>query len=139
MSSVKFSMDQVESFDRLQAVMDQMNNPGPLIDKVLHNRGADEIKKNIQLLLPVSGRHWKGKKTAAKSAKPFRQEFDDMSVMTRTIKNYHYLYFPDDGTTTYRHIGFHGVPREFMYGGAENSADKIIDMCIDRIIKELEG
>ena len=139
MSSVLFNLEISEGYERLSQAMDNLDGQaGPLIDEVLQSKGGQTIEENIHMLLPVSGRHWKKKKAPAVSAQPFTQEFEDMSVTTRTVKNYHYLYFPDDGTNTYHHIGYHGVPREFMYHGAENSAEKIIDMCVDRIIQELE-
>ena len=43
-----------------------------IINEYLGGEGGDLIKEGIQNLLPVSGRTWKGKKRAAKSADPFR-------------------------------------------------------------------
>lgn len=135
MSKVLFRCDESAVFEKLQEKMDNFDGySGPLIDEVLHGKGAALIKSNIHNILPESGRNWKGKKRAAKAAQPFKQENDTLSVMTRTIKNYHYLYFPDDGHTTLKHAG----NQQFMYRGADSSAEKIIDMCVERIAQEME-
>ena len=143
MSTVLFNLEEDEGFGRLQASMEKLGeDSGQIVDKVLHGEGAKLIRQNIKMILPASGRHWKGKKPAARSVAPttaFRQENGTLAVTTRTMKNYHYLYFPDDGHTTLRHHGYHGVPREFMLHGAENSAERIIDMCVESITQELEG
>lgn len=137
MSTVLFKLDEDVGFDRLQAKMQEMGSgSGQLVDEVLHGEGAEVIRKNIKMILPVSGRKWKGKKPAAKvAAAPFKQEDGKLSVTTKTQRNYHYLYFPDDGHTTLKHAG----NQQFMLHGAENSAEKIIDMCVSKIVQELEG
>lgn len=137
MSTVLFKMDEEEGFTRLQAKMQEMGSgSGQLVDDVLHGEGAKLIRKNIKMILPVSGRTWKGKKPAAKiAAAPFKQEDGKLSVTTKTQRNYHYLYFPDDGHTTLKHAG----NQQFMYHGAENSAEQIIDMCVSKIVQKLEG
>lgn len=134
-SRVIFRCDENEVFGRLQEKMENFPGySGPVIDSVLHGEGAKLIRGNIHDILPVSGRTWKGKKPAAKDAQPFRQEDGELSVTTRTVKNYHYLYFPDDGHTTLRHAG----NQQFMYRGAENSASRIIDLCVEELTQELE-
>lgn len=135
MAKVVFELQETDSFERLSQKMESFDGyVGPIIDDVLHNKGAPLIRENIHNLLPASGRTWKGKKPAARDAQPFTQEFDAMQVTTKTIKNYHYLYFPDDGSTTYHHIG----DQQFMYRGADKSAEKIIDECVDKITQEME-
>lgn len=135
MSNVVFNLEVSESFDRLAQKLESFDGyAGPIIDDVLRNKGAPLIRENIHNLLPSSGRTWRGKKPAARSAQPFTQEFDAMQVTTKTIKNYHYLYFPDDGSTTYHHVG----NQQFMYRGADESAEKIIDECVDKLTQEME-
>lgn len=136
MSRVDFNITEQETFGQLQERMDALGDrSGAIIDGVLHGKGAEEIRSEIHMLLPESGRRWRGKRTAAKKAKnPFRQEDETLSVTVRTVKGYHYLYFPDDGHTTLRHAG----NQEFMYRGAENASDAIVDMCITNLLKEME-
>lgn len=139
MASSTFQLD-TQQFERLQRAMaDYEGNAGKTIDEVLHNEGGKLIQDEIMRLLPESGRTWKGKKTAAKRAKPFVQDNGSLSVTIRTKTAYNYLYFPDDGTNTKNHIGYKGRPREFMYKGAENQTSEIIDRCIDRLIKKWES
>ena len=64
-----FRVDATE-FERLQNAI--KNFPGDaetVINEVLHGEGSQLIQDSIRNLMPVSGREWKGKKPAAKSAK----------------------------------------------------------------------
>lgn len=112
---------------------------GREVDDVLHNEGGKLINDEIMRLLPASGRKWSGKKPAAKSTQPFTQLDGTLSVTIATKSAYNYLYFPDDGTNTKRHIGYKGKPREFMMKGAENKTGEIIDRCINRLIQRWES
>lgn len=135
MAGSQFQLD-ASQVDRLQKTMTQYaGHAGQIVDEVLHNEGGKLISEEIMRLLPESGRTWAGKKPAAKQAKPFMQENGSLSVTVKTKPAYNYLYFPDDGTNTRRHIGYEGVPREFMRKGGESQADKIIDLCIAKLTK----
>lgn len=135
----RFKMD-VAQAERLEKAMSNYAGlAGKTVDEVLHTQGGKIIQDEIMTLLPESGRMWNGKKTPAKRAQPFTQENGSLSVTIKTKPAYHYLYFPDDGTNTRRHIGYKGKPREFMLHGAENKTEKIIDLCISRLIDEWES
>lgn len=137
MSRAFFALN-TSQFDQLQAAMQQYPGyAGREIDEVLHNEGGKLINDEIMRLLPASGRMWKGKKAAAKSTQPFVQDNGPLSVTIRTKSAYNYLYFPDDGTNTRRHIGYKGKPREFMATGAENQTAKIMDLCINKLIQRM--
>lgn len=142
-SVVRFYLEENRTFAILAEKMAKLAEPGPIIDEVLQEEGGGaKITERIRMILPQSGRKWKGKPTAAALApigRVFRQDYEALTVHTHTIKPYHYLYFPDDGMTTRHHIGINGIPQEFMRRGAENAAPEIADMCINRIIQELEG
>ena len=126
-----FKLD-ASQFEELQEKMQAFGpGSGQIVDRVLHKEGANEIKKNIVPLIHPSGRHWAGKKTSATSAKPFTQENGTQSVTIVSRGAYHYLYFPDDGSNTLHHAG----GQEFMKRGAENSADKIIEICTGKLIE----
>ena len=103
-----------------------------VINDVLHEEGAQEIKKEITRLLPASGRSWKGKGAPARSAMPgkFDQDDDLLAVTIAARGKYHYLYFPDDGTNTKRHVG----NKRFMKKGAEKATSRIIDLCLGKLI-----
>jgi hypothetical protein len=116
--------------DELQKVMsDYPGYAGQAIDEILHGSGEKEIETKIYQLLPVSGRKWSGKKTAAKSAKPFTHEDENLAVTVVSRGTYHYLYFPDDGSNTKRHAG----GQEFMRRGAEAASDKIVNLCVGKL------
>lgn len=131
MARSDFTLD-AEAVEKLQYAMDMYGRGcGRIIDDVLHKQGGKLISDEIMNLLPQSGRSWKGKKKAAKSAQPFTQEDRSLSVTVRTKSAYHYLYFPDDGTNTKNHKG----EQYFMIRGAENQSEKIIDLCVGELIK----
>lgn len=139
MAATTFKLD-TRQFDTLQrAIQLYSGNAERTVNDVLHNEGGKLISDEIMRLLPESGRTWKGKRAAAKRAKPFTQKNENLAVIVRTVSAYHYLYFPDDGTNTKNHVGYRGRPREFMYKGAENQTGAIIDRCINRLIERWES
>lgn len=132
-------MDAEQAEKLRQAMQNYSGLAGREVDDVLHNEGGKLINDEIMRLLPASGRKWNGKKPAAKSTQPFTQFNGSLSVTIATKTAYNYLYFPDDGTSTLRHIGYKGKPREFMMEGAENKKVEIIDRCINRLIRRWES
>lgn len=106
---------------------------GKIIDDVLHGEGARMIKEKIALLIPSSGRSWRGKGAAASAAMPgaFRQDNGRLSVTIAARGKYGYLYFPDDGSNTRKHAG----DRQFMKKGAEAAAEDVIERCIGKLIE----
>lgn len=108
------------------ALIKYEGNAEAKINDVLQGFGGDLIEEKIKLLLPVSGRNWRGKKRAAKYAEPFIRGRANLSVVVKTKTAYGYLYFPDDGTTTRKHVG----EKYFMHGGAEDATPEILERCI---------
>lgn len=104
------------------------------INAILHEEAGDLIQEQIKKIMPVSGRHWKGKKAGAKSAKSLKNVVGNLSVTVTTTKNYQYLYFPDDGTSTRRHVG----EQYFFYRGGEAAQGEVIDRCINKLINTFE-
>lgn len=122
----------ISGVEALQDAMDEYEGAaGPIIDEVLHGDGAEQIKSEIAMLLPSSGRHWKGKAAPASSAMPahFSQDNGSLTVTIAARGRYGYLYFPDDGSDSHKHAG----EQHFMQHGAENATDKIIELCIGRL------
>lgn len=128
-----FHLEYKQTTDLASAMEKFGKGAGRVIDEVLHNTGGQLISDEIMNLLPVSGRKWSGKKMAAKRAQPFVQENGSLSVAIKTKSAYNYLYFPDDGTNTKRHKG----EQYFMWQGAENEAEHIIDLCVSELIKKI--
>lgn len=133
--SVEFNLDDSsvkELFDKISQLPERGEQ---IINEVLWNEGAEEIKTGITALLPVSGRKWKGKKRAAKVGKPFKHINANLEVTIKTTNSYGYLYFPDDGTNTKRHQG----EQYFMLRGTENKASTIMTSCLKKLTKAIEG
>lgn len=124
-----------DAFAKLQQAMKNFpTGAGYVIDEVLHTEGGSLIEEEIRRLMPVSNVTWKGKKPSAKTGNSLTQENHTLGVTIRTTPNYHYLYFPDDGTTTKRHIG----NQQFFFRGAEETQDEIIDRCVNRLVEKIE-
>lgn len=125
----------VSNVERLQtALEDYQGDAETAINDVLHNEGGALIQEQIYRLMPESGKTWKGKKGAAKKSNSLRNTNGNLSVTVRSQKAYQYLYFPDDGTNTRRHVG----NQQFFVGGAEAATNDIIDRCITKLTNTFE-
>ena len=124
-----------QDYESLQLAMARFpQNAEVTVNEVLHNDGGSLIEEEIRRLMPTSSVTWKGKKPHAKTANSLQQENHNLAVTIRTTKDYHYLYFPDDGTTTRSHHG----EQHFFLGGAENQQHEIIMRCINRLRENFE-
>lgn len=124
-----------EDFERLQEALERFPGRGEeAINEVLHGEGGTLIQESIRRLTPVSGKTWKGKAAPAKSGKSLMLVPGNLSVTTKSTKRYHYLYFPDDGTNTRRHVG----NQQFFARGAEEVTREVADRCIDNVINKFE-
>lgn len=123
---------EANDFLKLEKVMIEFRgDTEKVVNDVLHNEAGQLIKEEIIRLMPKSGRKWKGKKGAAKNSNSLKIKGDDnLAVEVKTTNNYHYLYFPDDGTNTRKHIG----NQQFFSHGAKNQSEEIINRCIDRLV-----
>lgn len=131
MASTKLSLDNKGFNELTEAMQNYSDYAGEVVNEVLWDEGGALIAESIQRLLPESGRHWRGKKQAAKQAAPFTQTNEPLAVTVRSKSAYNYLYFPDDGSTTRKHAG----NQQFMLRGAEEKQDEIINLCIVRLTK----
>ena len=118
-----------------QALQNYQGDTESVINDVLHNEAGDLAQEEIKRLIPVSGKSWKGKKTAASKANSLRNVKENLSVTITTQKAYQYLYFPDDGSNTRRHAG----NQQFFLRGAEAVQDEIIERCINKLITNFES
>lgn len=127
---VKFEMDYTD-ISHITSLVSAYESDGlKLINDIIHTEAGEVIRNNINMLLPESGRTWKGKKPPAVKVAPFKEDTSEMMAITiKTKGKYNYLYFPDDGSNTKRHAG----GQQFMARGAEASTRKIIDLCLGRL------
>ena len=128
MASFELDFDEVES---LQQKMEEYGAGAQrIINDVLHGEGGQTIKDKIHMLIPSSGRHWKGKRAPAASADSLQQVNNEMLAVTIKSKTaYNYLYFPDDGSNTVRHAG----GQQFFQHGAEDAAYSVVEMCLGKL------
>lgn len=128
---------EVDKFEKMLDIMEKFSDKAQterVINEYLHEKGGEIIRDNIQKILPVSGRIWRGKKPAASQTNPFLIKKENLAVVVKTKGTYNYLYFPDDGTNTEHHAG----NQQFMFRGATDSQDRIVNEVIDELVKRLE-
>lgn len=128
---------EVDKFEKMLDIMEKFSDKAQterVINEYLHEKGGEIIRDNIQKILPVSGRTWRGKKQAASQTNPFLIKKENLAVVVKTKGTYNYLYFPDDGTNTEHHAG----NQQFMFRGATDSQDRIVNEVIDELVKRLE-
>lgn len=122
----------VAEVDKLQAALKEyQGDTESTINDILHNQGGNLIQDSVRRLIPESGKSWKGKAAAAKSANSLKNVNANLSVTVTTTKKYQYLYFPDDGSNTKHHVG----NQHFFEKGGEAVKDDIIERCISRLTK----
>lgn len=123
-----------KEFENLQQAM--LNYPGnteKAINDIFHNEAPLLVEQEIIRLMPVSGRKWNGKKAPAKTSKSLIQKTDEnLSFTVGTKYNYHYLYFPDDGSNTRHHAG----NQQFFKRSGENKQEEIIKRCVTRLTED---
>lgn len=123
------------AFDDLQQAMQAyQGNTEEAINEVLHNEASPLIQDSVRKLIPVSGRNWKGKLPPAGVGKSLTDAKENLAITVKSSKNYQYLYFPDDGSSTTRHAG----NQQFFYKGGELVQDEIIDRCTARLVSDFE-
>lgn len=126
-----FKLEFSEADKLQQAMKDFQGDTEATINDVLHNFAGDRAQEDIYRLMPVSkkktGKH-------AKDSNSLRNIPGNLSVTVTTAGVFGYLYFPDDGTNTRRHVG---EQRFFERGGEAAKAD-IIDRCVLRLTNEFE-
>lgn len=115
-------------FEKLQHAMQGFQgDTETTINDVLHNYAGDRAQKDIILLMPVSD---KKKGVHAKHSDSLQNITGNLSVTVTTKGKFGYLYFPDDGTNTRRHVG----NQQFFKRGGETAMDDIVGRCIEKLI-----
>lgn len=125
------SIDATE-IDKLQKAMKEFQgNTEDTINDVLHNFAGDRAQVDIYRLMPVSAKK-KGKH--AKHSNSLSNINGNLSVTVTARGKWGYLYFPDDGENTRRHIG----NQRFFERGGEAAQDEIIERCITKLTNNFE-
>lgn len=127
--------DQQDDFDVLQNTIKQFQeNAESSINEVLHGKGTEVIADEIRVKIHPSGRKWKRKKRSSSVANSIvldEKKSGNLTAVIHSKSGYSYLYFPDDGTTTEHHHG----EQHFMLRGTQAKAGKVLQMCVENIIK----
>lgn len=127
-----------DSLDELMKhIKEYGDNADRAVSAYLAEKGGRDIMEKISVILPVSNNRLSpGAKSSAYRSldRVFRQAVDGLSVTVRTQNKFHYLYFPDDGSTTRHHYG----NQQFMLHGAEAAAEDIIAGAIERLTSKFE-
>lgn len=132
--SAVFSVEDTEYDILLTAMIDFGEGSVDVVSEVVHG-SADLIRDNIDLLLPVSGRTFKGHRSGARGSQWQRYDTSErLAVTVATTAARRYLYFPDDGSNTMRHAG----NQQFMLLGAEAAAPMIVDRGIEALMESFE-
>lgn len=122
-----------KGLERIGKVIDKTETER-IINEYLHGEGGVIVRDHIREILPVSGRTWNGKKTAASKTNPFYLEKGNLYVKVKTKGDYKYLYFPDDGTNTDHHAG----NKQFMWHGADNASRFVENGIIKQLLRRWE-
>lgn len=121
-----------EEFDKvLKAIEKFPGNAEKVINETLHGQGAELIQERIRKYMPVSD---KKKGAHAVDAKSLTPVGTNLAVTVKSTNRYHYLYFPDDGTNTRRHVG----NQQFFLRGAEDVSGEIVDILTEKLTQTFE-
>ena len=131
----EFKLDYANMEKLETAIKSYQGNAEQVINDVLHNEAGTLIQESIKRLMPKSD----ARKKHAKDSDSLTNLNGNLSVTVMAKKQYHYLYFPDDGTSTRRHVGKGGIPQQFFLRGGETVADEIVDRCIGRLVEDFES
>lgn len=126
----------ITEMDKLQKAMQNFQgNVEETVNDVLHNYAGPILEEEVMRLMPASKRIWKGKKKAASKTKSLMIVKENLAVVVKPKKAYQYLYFPDDGSNTQRHVG----NKQFFKRSGENKKKDVIDRCIGRLVDDFEN
>ena len=121
-----------EDFDRMtDAIRRFPGDAEQVINETLHGFGADLISERIKNYMPISD---KKKGAHAADAKSLRHTDTHLATTVRSVKKFQYLYFPDDGTNTKKHVG----NQQFFRRGAEDASGEIVDTITEKLTQKFE-
>lgn len=130
MARVVFEINDNDLLIIEEAIKGYGDNAEDVINDYLVNEAGDRFKQSITNLIPVSDRN---KRNHARNSDPFKVEDANLALVVRTKKQYHYLYFPNEGEgTNKRH-----APLLFDERGVEKEYDNVVNGILDRLQNNL--
>lgn len=129
--SVRFELDYSDVEQLQEKLLKVPGDVEQILNNIVHTYGADKVKADIVLEMPVSNRN----KRHAKDSRPLRQKDFNLGFTVLPKRPYNYLVFPDQALGT-----SHGKsPDYFMREGLNTSTRPImgeINRRIDQLLKE---
>ena len=127
MAGAAFSLNDDDINKLIEAIQSYSGNAEDAIGEYLESEVPDIVKPSIKNLIPVSE---KGKKHARSSA-PFTEDMEGkLSIYIHTKKQWHYLFFPNEGEGTSKGQ----MPHDFMGQGVEEEYDTLVNGIIESLI-----
>lgn len=131
MAGASFSLNDDDVNKLIEAIQRYEDNAEDAISNYLETEVPSITKPSIQSLIPVSDRNKKHARTSA----PFTEDMEGkLSIYIHTKKQWHYLYFPDEGEGTSKGQ----APHDFMVQGVENEYDTLVNGLLDSLINTWE-
>lgn len=129
MAGASFSLNDDDVNKLIEAIQRYEDNAEDAISNYLETEVPSITKPSIQSLIPVSDRN----KAHARTSAPFTEDMEGkLSIYIHTKKQWHYLYFPDEGEGTSKGQ----MPHDFMNQGVENEYDTLVNGLLDSLINE---
>lgn len=127
--STQFILDDHQAEQLEETIKQYQEGAEGKINKYLHGKGYEAFEKSIYNAMPESGRKWRGKKKAARTAKSLqdKNKGEKLAVTIKAATAYGYLYFPNDGSNTEKHNG----NQQFFEKGVEAKTEEAINDMIE--------
>ena len=129
MAGASFSLNDDDVNRLIESIQNFQGSAEDAISEYLKNDLPGIAKPSIQSLIPVSDRN----KAHARTSAPFTEDMEGkLSIYIHTKKQWHYLYFPDEGEGTSKGQ----APHDFMSEGMEKKYDTLVNGLLDSLINE---
>lgn len=129
MAGAAFSLNDDDVNKLIEAIQKFEGSAEEAIGGYLEGEVPSIVKPSIQNLIPISDRN----KAHASTSAPFTEDMEGkLSIYIHTKKQWHYLYFPDEGEGTSKGQ----APHDFMMQGVENQYDALVNGLLDSLINE---
>ncbi len=132
MSSIEFKLKDDDLKKIEQSIMEYGDDAESIINDFLRDYASNMVVDAIVVMIPQSGRMWKGKRKPARSGNPFKTDFINLGFTIKSKKTYNYLYFPDQAAGTSQGKS----PLLFMEKGMDNVYDSIVNGILNKLTKE---
>lgn len=132
MAGVNFTLDDKDIERLTMAIKNFEGDAEQALKGYLENDADKILRPSIENLIPVSDKDKKHAKTSA----PLTGDMQgNLSLYIHTKKQWHYLYFPDEGEGTSKGQ----PPHDFMGEGVEKQYDTVVNGMLDALINQWDN